>query len=115
MNDTNYIGGVVKILETPKQPRVKNKNIVVIKLRAQIPQLRNSRLVTLAFWGNLARDILTYYKVNDYLLIEGYLSLRNKTISPARNQKPKKVEITVLKVYPVLLNYNRSIPKIENY
>jgi single-stranded DNA-binding protein len=112
MNDTNYIGGVIKILETPKQQIVKNNNIVVTKFRAQIPQLRNSRLVTLAFWGNLARDVLTYYKINDYLIIEGYLSLRKKTISPAKNQRSKKVEITVLKAYPFLLNYDRSIRKI---
>jgi single-stranded DNA-binding protein len=112
MNDTNYIGGVIKILETPKQKIVKTNNIVVTKFRAQIPQLRNSRLVTLAFWGNLARDVLTYYKVNDYLIIEGYLSLRNKTTLPEKNQKPKKVEITVLKAYPFLLNYDRSIRKI---
>ena len=112
MNDTNYIGGVIKILETPKQQIVKNNNIVVTKFRAQIPQLRNSRLVTLSFWGNLARDVLTYYKVNDYLIIEGYLSLRDKTISPVENQKLKKVEITVLKAYPFLLNYDHSIRKI---
>lgn len=112
MNDTNYIGGVIKILETPKQQIVKNNNIVITKFRAQIPQLRTSRLVTLSFWGNLARDVLTYYKVNDYLIIEGYLSLRNKTISPAKNQKLKKVEITVLKAYPFLLNYDHSVRKL---
>jgi hypothetical protein len=28
-------------------------------------------------WGNLARDVATYYKINDYILIEGYLSLRD--------------------------------------
>lgn len=110
MNDTNYIGGVIKIVETPKQQIVKN-NVLVTKFRAQIPQLRNSRLVTLTFWGNLARDVLTYYKVNDYLIVEGYLSLRDKNISSSINQKSKKVEITVLKVYPFLLNYDRSVRK----
>ena len=111
MNDTNYIGGVVKILETPKQKMLKN-NILLTKFRAQIPQLRDTRLVTLTFWGNLARDITTYYKRNDYLIIEGYLSLRNKQSSNLMTQKSKKIEITVLKVYPFLLNYDRSIQKI---
>ena len=110
MSDTNYIGGVIKILEPPKQKILKN-NILVTKFRAQIPQLRNTRLVTLTFWGNLARDVTTYYKVNDYLIIEGYLSLRDKKISNLSISKSKKIEITVLKVYPFLLSYDRSISK----
>ena len=111
MNDTNYIGGIIKILETPKQEILEN-NLVVTKFRAQIPQLRNTKIVTLNFWGNLARDVKTYYKVNDYLLIEGYLSIQDKKNSNLIVLKSKKVEITVQKVYPFLLNPNRSIIKI---
>ena len=111
MNDTNYIGGIIKILETPKQKMLKN-NILLTKFRAQIPQLRNTRLITLIFWGNLARDVAMYYKRNDYLIIEGYVSLRNKKNSKLTQDKSKQVQITVLKVYPFLLNYDRSIRKI---
>jgi hypothetical protein len=110
MNDTNYIGGVIKILEPPKQTILKN-NILVTRFRAQIAQLRNTRIVTLTFWGNLARDVTTYYKVNDYLIIEGYLSLRDKKNSNLTILKSKKIEITVLKVYPFFLSYDRSISK----
>ena len=111
MNDTNYISGIIKILESPKQKILKN-NIRVTTFRAQIPQFRNTRIVTLTFWGNLARDVTTYYKINDYLIIEGYLSLRDKKNSQAMISKSKKIEITVLKVYPFLLNSNRSVNKI---
>ena len=110
MQDTNYIGGIVKILELPKQKVLKN-NILVTQFRAQISQLRNTRIITLTFWGNLARDITTYYKINDYLIIEGYISLRDKKNSNSILSKSKKIEITVLKVYPFLLSYNRSITK----
>jgi hypothetical protein len=110
MNDTNYIGGVIKILESPKQKILKN-NILVTQFRAQIPQFRNTRIVTLTFWGNLARDITTYYKIDDYLIIEGYISLRTKKNSNLIISKSKKIEITVLKVYPFLLSYDRSIKK----
>ena len=100
MTDTNYIGCIVKILETPKQKIVKN-NIVTTKFRVQLPQIRNqtTTIAKLTFWGNLARDVLEYYKVNDYIIIEGYLSLSKK-------KKSKKVEITVLKVYPFFLTSN---------
>ena len=110
MNDTNYVGGVVKILETPKQKILKN-NILITKFRAQIPQFRNTRIVTLTFWGKLANDITTYYKVNDYIIIEGYLSIRDKKISNLIILKSKKIEITVLKVYPFFLTYDHSISK----
>ena len=111
MNDTNYVGGIVKILETPKQ-KFFNKNIAVTKFRAQLPQVRNTRIVSLTFWGNLATDVASYYKTNDYILVEGYLSIRDKQTLNSNIKKLKKVEITVLKVYPFLLNYNRSINKI---
>ena len=111
MNDTNYIGGIIKILEPPKQKVLEN-NILVTKIRGQISQLRKTRLVTLTFWGNLARDVTTYYKVNDYVIVEGYLSLREKNNSKSRRLKSKRVHITVRKVYPFLLSYDRSVSKI---
>ena len=110
MNATNYIGGVIKILETPKQKILKN-NIVVTKFRAQLPQFRTTRMVYLTFWGNLARDVLNHYNVNDYILIEGYLSLRDKKTSSLTSSKSKKIEITVLKVYPFLLSSDHLVDK----
>jgi hypothetical protein len=105
MNDTNYIGGIVKILEIPKQ-KVLNNDIIVATFRAQLPQVRQSKIVHLKFLGNLAKDITNYYKVNDYVLIEGYLSLRNTQISNTTVSFSKKVEITVLKVHPFFLHYD---------
>jgi single-stranded DNA-binding protein len=106
MNGTNYIGGSVKILETPKQKKLKN-NILVTKFRAQFPQRRKTRIVTLTFWGKLSRDVSTYYKKNDYLLIEGYLSIRNRKTLNLKPSRFKKIEITVLKLYP-LQSFNSS-------
>jgi single-stranded DNA-binding protein len=103
MGDTNIVGGIVKILETPKQ-KILNLNIPVTKFRVQFPQFRNTSIVHLTFWGNLARDVANSYQINDYILIEGYISLRNQRISDKGISKSKKVEITVLKVYPFYLN-----------
>lgn len=109
----NYMGAIVKILETPKQ-KVINSNTLVIKFRAQLPQVRKSRIVKLVIWGKLARAVLDYYKVNDYILIEGYVSLRDNNNNLNRNKKPlKNVTISVLKVYPFLLNRNRFINKLS--
>jgi single-stranded DNA-binding protein len=107
MGDTNYIASIVKILETPKY-KIINNNIPITKFRAQLPQLRNNTIVNLTFWGNLANDINKYYKINDYILIEGYLSIRNKKNKNLSSQNFKKVEITVLKLYPFLLSIQNT-------
>ena len=99
MNDINYFGSIVKILENPSQSFFIN-DILMIKLRVQLPQSRNTTMVHLIFWGNLASDVVSYYKTNDYIIIEGYLGLP-KTLNS------KRVEVTVLKVYPLLINSNK--------
>jgi single-stranded DNA-binding protein len=112
MSDMNYIGAIVKILETPKQ-KFLNSNTLVIKFRAQIPQVRKSRIVKVVIWGKLALAVLDYYKINDYLLIEGYASLRDNNSSNGNKKSLKNVTISVLKVYPLRLNYNRFINKLS--
>jgi cobalamin biosynthesis Co2+ chelatase CbiK len=112
MSDMNYIGSIVKVLETPKQ-RLINSNTLVVTFRAQLPQMRKIRIVELVCWGNLAKSVINYYKVNDYLLIEGYVSLQNDPTSKNSTKTLKKVKITVLKVYPFLLNYKRFINKLS--
>lgn len=99
MGDTNYISSIVKILETPNQ-KMFNNTIPVTRFRAQLPQIRNTGIVNLIFWGNLAKNVGNYYQANDYIMIEGYLSFNNKHLLNTVKQNSKKVEITVLKVYP---------------
>ena len=103
MNDTNYIGGIVKILEVPKQ-NMFNNDEMFSTLRAQLPQARQRRIVHLKFFGKLAKEIEDYYKVQDYILIEGYLSFRDVPLLTTHFSSSKKVEITVLKVHPFLLH-----------
>jgi single-stranded DNA-binding protein len=112
MSDINYIGALVKVLETPKQKFI-NSNTLIVKFRVQLPQMRKIRVVELVCWGNLAKSVLNYYKVNDHILIEGYISFRNNDNLNKINKASKKVTITVLKVYPFLLNYKRSINKLS--
>ena len=101
MSDTNYIGAIVKILEPPKNVTIKNK-VSITKFRAQLPQIRQTRVVDIIVLGNLATDIATYYSINDYILVEGYLSLR-KVIS-LKSKTLKRARFTVLKAYPFLVN-----------
>jgi len=46
MSDSNFIGAVVKILETPKQDI--SNNIIITRFRVQFPQVRNNYVVQAA-------------------------------------------------------------------
>ena len=106
MGDTNYFSGVVKILENPIQNVLVEKTLITT-FRVEIPQIRQNKIVSLVFWGNLANEIKNYYQVNDYILIEGYSSIEKK--SPELSKKSsRKIVISVLKVYPFLLKSDRT-------
>lgn len=111
MNSTNYIAGIVKILESPQQ-KVSKNDTITSQFKGQLPQLKSTLIVNLTFWGNLARDITTYYKVGDYIMIEGYISLRTDQVTSDLISL-KRIELTVLKVYPLYstLDYSNSLTK----
>ncbi len=106
MSNINYITSIVKVLETPSKTLF-NDTIRVTRFRVQLPRNRNTQIVNLIFWGNLAENAFNYYKINDYIIIEGYLSTKN--IITSAGKKSKKVEITVFKIYPFLLNPKSNI------
>ena len=112
MSNTNYFSGIVKILEIPKQ-RFTSKQTALITFRAELSQNRKNRIILLIFWGNLARKMKDFYKVNDYILVEGYISLRNKRKFKVLKKNSKRITLTVLKVYPILLNGKKNISSIE--
>ena len=107
MANTNYFSGIVKVLETPKEYFI-NKQTPVTQFRVEVSQKRKSSIASLLVWGNLGRDTKKFYKVNDYILIEGYSSIRPKIIQNVPSNNLKQVFITVIRVYPILLNADRT-------
>lgn len=106
MADLNLFGGVVKILQIPKQ-KIFKKKYTLVQCRVQLPQVRKNRVVKLKVWGKLAKDVLTHYKINDYILVEGYISIRSsikKDSTKSLKKIPQKLEISALKIYPFILS-----------
>ena len=103
---TNYIIGIVKILEKPKLKILEN-NILITQFRVQLPQIKNALIISLVFWGNITQDIAKYYKVNDYIIVEGYVSLQNNKIL-ADLIRSQGIQLTVLKTYPLYLTLKHS-------
>ena len=103
MVNTNYLISLVRILENPTKIFF-NDRILFTKFRAQLPQSQNNQIINLICWGNLALNVNQYYQINDYVIIEGYLSSNSKLHFNTLLKDSKKIEITVLKIYPFLLS-----------
>lgn len=111
----NYVSGIFQILETPKLKFI-NNNINRTEFYVQLPQIRKQQSITiikLIFWGDFAYDIANYYRVNDYILVEGYLAFKKEELNNLSSRTLKNLEITVFKVYPLFLNNPRKSNKIE--
>ena len=95
----NYVYTIIRILEIPKLKIFHDNryNILMIKIRAELPNSYNTQIVNVTFWGNLAYDIYNDYIINDYIMISGYLSFIKMPMS-------QQIEITVLKMYPFILS-----------
>ena len=65
------------------------------------PRNNNYALCRVIVWGNLVGDLVNYYTHNDYLFIEGHVSLKELFIE---NLKTKiDIEIAAYKIYPYAL------------
>jgi hypothetical protein len=104
MSDINYFGGIVKLLEIPAI-KLNKKEIPYTSFRVQLSQIRlkkSKSILTILAYGNLANDIVKYYRINDYILIEGYLSVKKKLTT--KKIIKSSVEIKLFKIFPFFLN-----------
>ena len=96
----NYISCIIRILEIPKIELGSN-NIEMVRFRVQLPSIRNKVqspiVIYSTIWGNLAYDIISYYRINDYALIEGYIST-----SSNNNKNDSSINLNITKLYPFL-------------
>lgn len=100
----NYVNFIVKILEKPKQT-VFNNEICVTRFIAESSKIENQKMETMfniAVWGKYSDDISKYFFVDDYIIIEGYISLSNIPLSDKNSFVNKQIEISAFKVYPFL-------------
>jgi len=105
----NYSTFIVKLLENPQQSSFEN-NIrvteVVAEFSTKYKKSKKSRnTVRVSAWGELSDNLMHHFQKNDFLVIEGILSLRDNYYHNNSQQSNKKiVEITVTNFYPYFLN-----------
>ena len=76
------------------------------ELIVQLPQVRKNNIkviLNVSVWGKLSYDVAKYYQPEDYIIIEGYISLRTSNYDDFSSLLNKQVEISVFKIYPLFL------------
>lgn len=103
MGNIHYFYSTVKILENPVQIRINDKISITI-FRVKLFQIRNNcpnQIIVLVFWGKKSNKIKKFYKINDYILIEGYLSIKKKKSNTSSSTNLKQIFVNVLKTYSI--------------
>ena len=101
----NYVIFTVKVIKNSGQSFFSDGTSLT-ELTVQLPQIRknNSKIILqVSIWGKLSYDVAKYYQPDDYIIIEGYISIRNINTNRAINSLNKQIEISVFKLYPLLL------------
>ena len=101
----NYVIFAVKVIKNSGQSFFADGTSLT-ELIVQLPQTRknNTKIILhVSIWGKLSYDVAKYYQSEDYIVIEGYISIRNINTYNAVNLLDKQIEISVFKLYPLLL------------
>ena len=105
MGNLNYIVGIAKILEVPSSIQLISNDLSLyfIRFRVQFSSIKKNdscKVVNLMAWGDLAYEIISYYKVNDYILIEGHVFF---DLIDSENYYDKLIQIKIIKIIPFFL------------
>jgi single-stranded DNA-binding protein len=101
----NYVIFAVKVIKNSGQSFFAD-GTALTELIVQLPQVRKNNIkiiIKVSIWGKLSYDVAKYYQPDDYIIIEGYISIRNINTNRAINSLNKQIEISVFKLYPLLL------------
>ena len=94
----NHALFVVKVIKDPVHLIYKEFQAIEIKVEFAVRRQKNSRNeLTVLLWGGYREDFLKYYKVQDYLIIEGII-----TVKGYKNEE-NEVKLIVKRLYPFLL------------
>ena len=101
----NYVILAVKVIKNSGQSFFTDGTSLT-ELTVQLPQARKNNtkiILQISVWGKLSYDVARYYQSEDYIVIEGYISVRNINTDRVIDLLDKQIEISVFKLYPLLL------------
>jgi len=101
----NYVSFIAKILEKPRQIKF-NDEICVNKFIAEFPNVDVTNfepMVQVAIWDLDPENSSQYLFIGNYIIIEGYISIRETIFNEKNSFSKKHIEVSVTKVSPFLL------------
>lgn len=90
---------IIKISENPVQVIHRETSFIkiVVHFAKQHKKIFKND-ITLILWGDIQEDFTNYYKVKDYLLIEGIIT------SKGYENEKEEVNLIAKRIYPFLLD-----------
>jgi len=101
----NYVILAVKVIKNSGQSFFADGTSLT-ELTVQLPQARKNNtkiILQVSVWGKLSYDVAQYYQSEDYIVIEGYISVRTINTNHIVSMLDKQIEISAFKLYPLLL------------
>lgn len=99
MNSSIFI---IKLAEDPNQEYYKTQ-IKFLEIQANFTYLLKEKIfienINLLIWGDQGTDVIKYYRKDDYVVVQGVLSISAELDKTNLKSKEKKIEITVLDMY----------------
>ena len=93
----------VKIIDNPVKSFFKQQ-ITVTEVKVKViknkVEANSKNVLNISIWGNLSADLLKSPKINDYFIIEGYISVRKNLSTVKIYQQDKQMHISILNMYP---------------
>lgn len=87
----NHAIFVIKVCKNPVHSVHCEQKIIEIEVQFPTPRQKNYKnKFKLILWGNHKDDFLKYYKIQDYLLVEGIITINTDN----------DIKITVKRIYP---------------
>ena len=101
----NYAILTVKVIKNSGQSFFEDGTSLT-ELVVQLPQISKNYpklIVHISIWGKLSYDVAKYYKPDDYIIIEGYILIKNLNVGNLTSLSliDKQIEISVFKLYPL--------------
>ena len=94
---------ILTLAEDPIQDFYENQ-LALLEVKATFKYLIKKKIFiekfNLLIWGDLCNDILKYYRKDDCIIVEGYLTISSELNTNSLKNMEKKIELTVINIYP---------------
>ena len=94
---------ILTLAEDPLQDFYENQ-LSLLEIKATFKYLIKKKIFSekfnLLIWGDLCNAIIKYYRKDDCIIVEGYLTISSELNTNSLKNMEKKIELTVINIYP---------------